>query len=163
VKPSELIDLLREFYRDKLALRNRHEAGARLVGAYEVNNTYQYILAREDVQLDWIRAAVLDLEGLVSEDESGIALAPAGKPGERMRRILEEDAREAQAFVDRWRPRLETMTHARHQGMLRVVLGETLEHKRFFEQALAGRADLLGRRADGAGTGGGVLPMRWLE
>ena len=41
--------------------------------------------------------------------------------------------------------------------MLNVILGETLEHKRFFDQALAGRADLLGRRADGAGTGGGVL------
>ena len=41
--------------------------------------------------------------------------------------------------------------------MLHVILGETLEHKRFFEQALAGRTDLLGRRADGAGTGGGVL------
>ena len=40
--------------------------------------------------------------------------------------------------------------------MLNVILGETLEHKRFFDLALAGRTDLLGRRADGAGTGGGV-------
>ena len=48
--------------------------------------------------------------------------------------------------------------------MLNVILGETLEHKRFFEQALAGRTDLLGRRADGAGTGGGVLPHAgWIE
>jgi hypothetical protein len=43
-----------------------------------------------------------------------------------------------------------------------VVLGETLEHRHFFELMLAGRDDLLGRRADGAGTGGGVLPVRWL-
>ena len=47
--------------------------------------------------------------------------------------------------------------------MLNVILGETLEHKRFFEQAVAGRTDLLGRRAEGAGTGGGVLPIRWIE
>ena len=53
--------------------------------------------------------------------------------------------------------------YARHRSMLRVILGETLEHKRFFEQALAGRTDLLGRRADGAGTGGGVLGVRWIE
>ena len=55
------------------------------------------------------------------------------------------------------------MPNARHRSLLRVILGETLEHKRFFEQALAGRTDLLGRRADGAGTGGGVLPTRWIE
>ncbi len=55
------------------------------------------------------------------------------------------------------------MTHARNRVMLRVILGETLEQKRFFDQALAGRQDLLGRRADGAGTGGGVLPTRWVE
>src|SRR5207248_7621078 len=59
--------------------------------------------------------------------------------------VLQEDARDAQAFVDRWGPRVEAMTNARHRGMLRVVLGETLEQKRFFEQALAGRTDLLGR------------------
>ena len=55
------------------------------------------------------------------------------------------------------------MTNARHRTMLRVILGETLEQKRFFDQALAGRTDLLGRRADGAGTEGGVLPTRWVE
>ena len=47
-------------------------------------------------------------------------------------------------------------------GLRDGALGEALEHKRFFEQMLAGRADLLGRRADGAGTGGGVLGTRWL-
>ena len=47
--------------------------------------------------------------------------------------------------------------------MLQVILGETLEHLRMFEQALAGRSDVLGRRADGAGTEGAVLPTRWVE
>jgi hypothetical protein len=77
--------------------------------------------------------------------------------------VIGHDRDAAQAFVDQWRPKVAAMTHARHRMMLDVILGETLEHKRFFEQALAGRTDLLGRRADGAGTGGGVLPTRWVE
>jgi len=56
------------------------------------------------------------------------------------------------------------MSNARHAKMLRVILGEVLEQKRFFEQALAGRTDLLGRRADVLGPShGDVLPSRWIE
>jgi hypothetical protein len=48
--------------------------------------------------------------------------------------------------------------------MLRVILGETLEQKRFFDQAAAGNLDLLGRRPDAVGPRvGEVLPNRWLE
>ena len=66
--------------------------------------------------------------------------------------------------MDRWRPRVETMDDARYRGMLRVIIGETLEQKRFFEQALAGRTDLLGRRGDAVGARvGTVLPTRWIE
>ena len=56
------------------------------------------------------------------------------------------------------------MTNARHAKMLAVILGEVLEQKRFFEQALAGRTDLLGRRADVLEPSyGEVLPTRWIE
>ena len=72
--------------------------------------------------------------------------------------------RETQAFVDRWRPRVDGMSNARHAKMLQVILGEALEQKRFFEQALAGRTDLLGKRADVLGPSHGeVLPTRWIE
>lgn len=48
--------------------------------------------------------------------------------------------------------------------MLNVILGETVEQKRFFEQALAGRQDLLGRRTSDVGERvGAVLPTRWIE
>jgi hypothetical protein len=47
--------------------------------------------------------------------------------------------------------------------MLNVILGESLEHKRLFEQAAAGMEDLLGRRTGGVERVGGVLPTRWLE
>ena len=71
---------------------------------------------------------------------------------------------EAQAFVDRWRPRVEAITNARHRIMLRVILGETLEQKRLFDQALAGRTDMLGRRTAEVGpVQGEVLPARWIE
>jgi hypothetical protein len=163
VKPSELIALLQTFYLEKLELKRRHEAGARFVRDYAWNNTYQYIVAREDVHLSWLRAA-LDALGAAAP-EPGPAEQPSwtGEPGRRQREIIEDDTRRMQAFVDGWRARVERVTNARHRGMLRVVLGEALEHKRFFEQALAGRADLLGRHADGAGTTGEVLPQRWLE
>jgi hypothetical protein len=50
--------------------------------------------------------------------------------------------------------------------MLQVILGEALEHKRFFDQMIAGREDLLGRRSNGPGkdgTGDGVMAVRWIE
>ncbi len=43
--------------------------------------------------------------------------------------------------------------------MLSLILGETLEQKRFFDQIAAGRTDQLGRRSNGPGspgTGDGV-------
>ena len=161
MKANELLALLREFHRDKFAMYRRHVAAARFVSDYDVNNTYQYVIAREDVQVAWLRDAILDMGGR-PDDVPEPEIKQSGKREAAQMAVISEDRDGAQAFVDRWRPRIETVTHARHKNMLRVILGETLEHKRFFEQALAGRTDLLGRRADGAGTGGGVLPTRWV-
>ena len=55
------------------------------------------------------------------------------------------------------------MTHARHRTMLNVVLGESLEHVRLFEQGAGGDEDLLGRRTSMAERVGAVLPHRWME
>ena len=157
------LGLLTEFYNEKLLSVLQHQAHARLIGQYDANNTYQYIINREDTQLSWIRAAITDLGGVAPEvatsnrDVTGTGAAAA-------RAVLEEDARDAQAFVDRWRPRVDALPNARHAKMLLVVLGEVLEQKRFFEQALAGRTDLLGRRADVLEPASGeVLPSRWIE
>ena len=157
------LPLLEEFYRDKLAAMLQHQAGAKFVGQYDINNTYQYIVARDEVQLSWVAKAIEELGGsLAPQTEPN--RAGAGKAADAAHRVIDEDARESQAFVDRWRPRVETMTDARHRGMLRVILGETLEQKRFFDQALAGRTDLLGRRGEAVGPSHGeVLPSRWIE
>ena len=159
---TELLALLRDFYRNKLAIRQRHVAVARHVAHYDFNNTYQYVIAREDVQLNWLRDAITSMGGALEEVPEP-QIAASGKAEAAQAELIATDRDAAQAFVDNWRPRLEAMPNARHRSLLRVILGETLEHKRFFEQALAGRTDLLGRRADGAGTGGGVLPTRWVE
>ncbi len=162
MKSTELLALLRDFYRDKLTMRQRHVAVAKHVPDYDFNNTYQYIIAREDVQLNWLRDAITDMGGTL-EDVTEPVIQGSGKSNDVQARLINEDSDDAQKFVDTWRPRVEAMPNARHRSMLRVILGETLEHKRFFDQAIAGRSDLLGRRADGAGTGGGVLPVRWIE
>ena len=158
---SDVLGLLQEFYREKLAMLLRHQAGARLVGQYDQNNAYQYIINREEAQLSWVEKAIAELGGSVTDQAEPTR---DGKGAEASRIVFEEDARDAQAFVDRWRPRIDEMNNARHAKMLRVILGETLEQKRFFDQALAGRQDLLGRRGEQLGPAyGEVLPSRWIE
>jgi len=157
MKPADLASVLRELHQEKLALRQRHVAVARRVSDYDFNNTYQYVIAREEVHVSWLRAAITDLGGQTPTDIKNFPV-PGGQGA-----VLEDDVRQAQAFVDRWRERVEKMSNARHRTMLKVMLGEILEHKRFFEQAKAGREDLLGRRMPGASTGDGVLPTRWIS
>jgi hypothetical protein len=162
VTSSPLLDLLLEFTRDKLALRERHVAGAQHVSHYDFNNTYQYIINREDAQVAWLQSA------LAQWDAAPPAVSAPSLPGDARGRIaetevIEDDRRQAQAFLEKWRPRLEGMAHARHRKMLDVILGETVEQVRFFDQMLRGRDDVLGRRTGGASTGGGVLPVRWLR
>lgn len=157
---TDLLPLLQEFYRDKLSAVLQHIAGARVVSDYDANNTYQYIINREETQLSWVAQAIVALSGEVPAPADRSA---AASPHD-MRAVIEQDVRDAQAFVDRWRTRIQPMGNARHRKMLDVILGETLEQKRFFEQALAGRHDLLGRRTEDVGElVGKVLPTRWIE
>jgi hypothetical protein len=157
-----MLGLLREFYRDKAAIRQRHVSAARFVTDYNFNNTYQYVIAREDMHVRWLADAVADLAGAAEEPAVSGEADSSARGRDAQRSVIESDSKEAQAFLDRWRSRINALPNARHRQMLNVILGETLEHKRFFDLALAGRDDLLGRRADGMGTGGGVLASRWV-
>jgi hypothetical protein len=160
---TDLLPLLQEFYREKLTMMLQHQAGARLIGQYDANNTYQYIVNREEAQLTWVATAIAELGGTVADADEPVRPAK-GKGDAAAQAIFEEDGKDAQRFVDRWRPRIAEMNNARHAKMLRVILGETLEQKRFFDQALAGRQDLLGRRGEQVGPAyGQVLPARWIE
>ena len=78
--------------------------------------------------------------------------------------LMQEDARDAVAFVAKWKPKVDAVGNVRHRNMLNVILNETIEQQRFFEQAAAGRTDLLGKRTPGVGKlEGEVLKTRWIE
>ena len=157
---NDLQQLLTDLAAERVALIERHEAGARVVSHYDFNNTYQYVIAREETHLEWLGKALT---------EQGELPVPAvGKVSKKVepaafKAILEDDARTLAAFVQKWRPKVDAMTHARHRTMLNVVLGESLEHQRLFTQAAGGFEDLLGKRTHDAVRVGGVLPARWQE
>ncbi len=164
MRTDALLSILLEFHRDKLSLRQRHVAVARRVFGYDANNTYQYVINREDVHLQWLEAAIAELDGTPAE----VAEPPVPRlvRNENFTSLSRKDAEDLEAFVAKWRPRLEEITHARHRSLMDVILGETLEQKRFFDQIVEGREDVLGRRANGPGspgTGDGVLGVRWIE
>ena len=164
MRTDSLLAILRAFHRDKLTLRQRHVAVARQVAQYDANNTYQYVIAREDVHLSWLEAAIAELEG--TPDAVPEPPLPRLVWNESFIPLVEKDATDAADLVARWRPRLAEVTHDRHRKMMEVVLGETLEQRRFFDQIAARRTDVLGRRANGPGspgTGDNVLGVRWIE
>ena len=168
MQPPELRALLTEFAAERLALLTRHEAGARVVSHYDFNNAYQYVIAREETHLSWLHSALEELGAPMPEAAAEIPVPPVPKAGKTAnasayRDILADDARHLAAFVERWRPKVATVTHARHRTMLGVVLGESLEHQRLFEQAASGMEDVIGKRTTGAERVGVVLPARWQE
>lgn len=166
---SDLQNVLTEFAAGRVALIERHEASARTVSHYDFNNAYQYVISREETHLSWLQNALAEYSAMLPP--AGAAALPAPPAPKRrakieagaFRSILQDDAQYLGAFVEKWRPRVDALTHARHRNMLNVILGESLEHRRLFEQAAAGFEDLLGRRTGGVPRVGAVLPTRWLE
>jgi hypothetical protein len=168
VQKDDLRQLLTDFAAERVAILQRHEAGARVVSHYDFNNTYQYVIAREETHVSWLQNALAEFGIALPAPSQTLPVPDAPKPSKNVtpaafRGILEDDARTLGGFVERWRPRVGVMTHARHRTLLNVVLGESLEHKRLFEQAASGFEDVLGRRTDGAERVGGVLSSRWME
>ena len=167
VKQDELQIFLTEFAADRVALLQRHEAGARVVSHYDFNNTYQYVISREETHLTWLQHALAECGAPLPPPSRALAV-PAVKPGKKVdaasfRDILDDDVVHLGVFVELWRPRIATVTHARHRTMLNVVIGESLEHRRLFAQAAGGDENVLGRRTGGVPREGAVLPSRWME
>jgi hypothetical protein len=133
VKAGDLLVLLRAIYQDKAALWRRHEAGARRVGRYVFNNTYQYVIAREDTHLAWLRDAIVGMGGTLSDLPLTSAVDPTGSGRDHQRG---SDA--LRGFIERWRTKIDAVSNARHRLMLTLLMGET-PRSRFLEQALAGR------------------------
>ena len=165
---NELQPLLTDLAAERVALIERHEAGARVVSHYDFNNTYQYVIAREETHLGWLGNALSEQGTSMPKASASLAVPAVGKVGKKVepgafKAVLEDDARTLAAFVQKWRPKVDAITHARHRTMLNVVLGESLEHQRLFTQAASGFEDLLGKRTHDALRVGGVLPARWQE
>jgi hypothetical protein len=160
VRSTELLAFLQEFYAGRAALWVRHLAVAHHVGNLDFNNTYQYVVNREDTHIAWLRSAIEELGG--TAPEPGPEPAIDGSKAKDAAGLIAEDVQGNAVFIEKWKDRVETVRNARHRGMLRVILGEMREHLRFFEQAVAGREDLLGRRPDAAARRGAVMASRWL-
>ena len=159
VNPQPLAELIRDIYLERVSLLMRHEDVAQVITDYDINNAYQYIIAREQTHLSWLQHALLDLGApLVNDPPRGPAVSAKG---DAWKSLAGGDAASNAQFVDRWRPRIETVTHARHKGMLKVILGEMLEHRRLFEQAANGRRDLIGKSLDINDHSGNVMTSRW--
>ena len=155
-----LADLIRDFYLERVRLLMRHEDVAVVVTDYDANNAYQYIVAREETHLSWLLHALLDLGSPIPAEPSR-GVAPSAK-GDSWKGLAGDDARGNAQFVEKWRPLIEGVTNARHRGMLNVILGEMLEHKRLFDQAAEGRKDLIGKSLEINDHSGTVMPVRFV-
>lgn len=156
--PTHLASWLRDFYVERLALLEQHVVSARGVGDYDVNNAYQNVVARDETHVYWVHQALLDVGGTVPAPAGGVSASTATGRG-----LAAADAAANQAFVAKWTPKVEEVTHARHRKMLLVVLGEMQEHQRLFQQAAEGRIDIVGVPMAGTVRTGTVLGTRWVE
>jgi hypothetical protein len=160
VSAPALADLIRECYLERVALLMRHEDVAVTVTDYDINNAYQYIIAREETHLSWLQHALLDLGAPLPPDPPrGAALTVTG---DGWKSLAAGDAAANARFVETWRGRIDQVTNARHQGMLKIILGEMLEHKRLFDQAAAGRKDLIGTSLAINDHSGQVMGVRFV-
>ena len=102
MKSTEMLELLREFHCDKATQRQGHAAAAEYVADYDYNNTYQYVIAREDMHLRWLIDAIVDL-GSEPQDVPVPKLTPSGKGTEAQRSVIARDRDSAGQFIEKWR------------------------------------------------------------
>ena len=161
MKPTELAALLQECYRDRLALTERHRAVAVHLPSYDVNNTYQYIINREETHLEWIASALAQLGAPLPPPPDGPSITVERGKG-AWKALVGDDVQRGEAFLAKWTPRIEGLTQARDRTMLRLMLGEIKEQTRLMDQGAKGEANLLGRPGEGAGQRGEVAGARWM-
>ncbi|HUP39222.1 MAG TPA: hypothetical protein VM115_03810 [Vicinamibacterales bacterium] len=157
MSPAELLQILNEFHRDTLELFKARQTHAQSVAGYDANNGYQQILGRQEIHLQWLRDAIATLGGSAADTLDTVS----GKASrDSAKSIIDADAANQKAFVDRWRPRIANVTNARHRKMLELIVGEMKEHLRVLQQAAESRSDVLGRHADGKVLRGTVMAAR---
>jgi len=83
VQQDDLRQILTTVATERLALIQRHEAGARVVSHYDFNNTYQYVIAREETHLGWLRDALTDVEAAWPANVATPPVPVVPKPGKQ--------------------------------------------------------------------------------
>src|SRR5262249_17994951 len=96
VQKDELQQLLTELAAERGALIERQGAGARAVSHYDFNNTYQYVIAREETHLTWLANALAELGAALPKASAALPVPAAGKIGKKVdpaafKSILEDD------------------------------------------------------------------------
>src|SRR5688572_16338842 len=109
MQQDDLKTLLSTFAAERLAVLQRLEAAARVVSHYDFNNTYQYVISRQETHLAWVQNALAELGVPLPAAATALPAPAAPKATKKVdvtayRGILEEDARTLGAFVERWRP-----------------------------------------------------------
>jgi len=160
VSEQPLAELIRDMYLERVSLLMRHEDVAQVVPDYDINNAYQYIIAREQTHLSWLQHALLDLGAPLVDDP---ARGPVLKAkGDAWKAMAGDDSKGNAKFVEKWRARIDEVSNARQKGMLNVILGETLEHKRLFDQAASGNKNLIGTSLAINDHSGDVMSVRFV-
>ena len=70
-------------------MRTRHVAAARVVADYDFNNTYQYVIAREDMHLRWLRDAIVDLAAQLDESVPPDSPSPPARARRRSASLID--------------------------------------------------------------------------
>ena len=95
----DLQTLIASIAAERLALIQRHEASARVVANYDFNNTYQYIIAREETHLSWLQNALAEF-GATLPAASPVLPDPQA-PRKRYSWEIEEEAEQARPDAER--------------------------------------------------------------
>src|SRR6185295_5368166 len=107
VSDQPLAELIRDMYLERVSLLMRHEDVAQVITDYDINNAYQFIIAREQTHLSWLQHALLDVGAkLVGDPSRGPALSAKG---DAWKSLAGEDARSNAQFVEKWRPTVQAV------------------------------------------------------
>ena len=97
---NELQQLLTDLAAERVALIERHEAGARVVSHYDFNNTYQYVIAREETHLGWLGDALTELGAAMPKASASLPVPAIGKVSKKVSPMVAARFAQIEALVN---------------------------------------------------------------
>ena len=116
--PTELQNLLRDFYLDRLALL--HAARGRGTVCQRLRRQQRVPVhdRREETHVSWLQHALLDLGAAIPPDPSAPDVKPTRKGNEAILELSANDATGTSGSSRNGATASNTVTNARHKGML---------------------------------------------